>query len=173
MASGVLSIVIERCLERGFESSDLVPARDMAVVLASAIQQELGILPTRLELYGKGLVGCCVPNKCEHLKLIGSAGVQELFAADQQPDFIVVLDCIRLIQSVITESVECKTVLQESYVTLAPLLADLLLLISLGNMMQMLSRTQTEGQFPLCMYMFIPADPSASQNLRAALSRCY
>ena len=69
-----------------------------------------------------------------------------MFTADKQPDFIAVFDSIQLVQMLITESSECKLVLQDNHVALAPLLSDLLLLISLDNLIPTLSTSQVEGE---------------------------
>ena len=57
MACGIFSVVLGRAVERGIDPSNIVDTSEVVVVMASAIQQELGILPHRLELYKKGLVG--------------------------------------------------------------------------------------------------------------------
>jgi len=69
-----------------------------------------------------------------------------LFPPDHQCDFILVLDALRLLQGIISEEAGCKTVLQDSYASVAPLFADLLLVLSHNAQAVALPVDQVQGQ---------------------------
>jgi hypothetical protein len=56
MASGILSLVLPNVLDIRGEPHTSLSEHDITVALASAIQQELSEVPTRIDLYVKGLV---------------------------------------------------------------------------------------------------------------------
>jgi hypothetical protein len=69
-----------------------------------------------------------------------------LFTDQNRPDFLAVLDSLRLLQTLSAEIPECKSTLEESYATVSPLLADLVLILTQDLELQPLTTVQANGE---------------------------
>lgn len=95
---------------------------------------------------------------------------QDLFPPDHRSDFLLVLDALRLLQDIIADEADCKTILQDSYAALAPLFADLLLVLSHDAKAAALPSDQAQGQSR--KFSWVPDNKNADQaNLEQNSSR--
>jgi hypothetical protein len=60
--------------------------------------------------------------------------------------YLAVLDSLRLLQTLSAEIPECKSTLEESYATVSPLLADLILILTQDLELQPLTTVQAKGE---------------------------